>query len=86
MTADEFRKKTDDELKTELKNLTEGLFKLRFRKVTDVIEDPNQIRSMKKDIARIHTLLREKALKKQKEEAGAKQAAEKAPAKAPAKA
>lgn len=76
MTAEELRKKTDQELETELKNLTKELFKLRFRKVTDVIDDPNQIGAMKKDIARIHTLLRERQIKKQKEEAAAKKSAE----------
>ncbi|MEK7865156.1 MAG: 50S ribosomal protein L29 [Planctomycetota bacterium] len=75
MTAEEMRKKTDQELAAELKTLKDGLFKLRFRKVTDVIEDPNQIGSMKKDIARIHTLVRERQMKKQKEEAAAKKAA-----------
>lgn len=75
MTAEELRKKTDQELGQELKTLQEGLFKLRFRKVTDVIEDPNQLKTMKKDIARIHTLMRERAIKKEKEEAAAKKAA-----------
>lgn len=81
MTAEELRKKTDQELAAELKALKDGLFKLRFRKVTDVIEDPNQIGSMKKDIARIHTLNRERAMKKAKEEAATKKAA---PAQQPA--
>ncbi len=85
MTAEELRKKTDQELGTELKTLKEGLFKLRFRKVTDVIEDPNQIKTMKKDIARIHTLLREREIKQQKEAAAAKKAAPAPAASTPAK-
>ena len=74
MTAEELRKKTDQELTAELKTLKDGIFKLRFRKVTDVIEDPNQVKTMKKDIARIHTLVRERAMKHQKEAAAAKKA------------
>lgn len=75
MTIEEMRQKTDAELKAELKTITESLFKLRFRKVTDVIEDPNQIKVYKKDIARVNTLLRERELKKAKEAAAAKKAA-----------
>ncbi len=75
MTAEELRKKTDQELAAELKTLKDGIFKLRFRKVTDVIEDPNQVKTMKKDIARIHTLVRERAMKHEKEAAAAKKAA-----------
>lgn len=85
MTADELRKKTDQELGTELKTLKEGLFKLRFRKVTDVIEDPNQIKTMRKDIARIQTLMREREIKKKREEAAAKKAAPAPAAQAAAK-
>ena len=75
MTAEELRKKTDQELATELKTLKDGIFKLRFRKVTDVIEDPNQVKTMKKDIARIHTLVRERTMKQEKEAAAAKKVA-----------
>ena len=53
----------DDELKKKLNELVEGLFKLRFRKVTDVVENPAQFKKDRRNIARIKTVLRERELK-----------------------
>ncbi len=52
MTADELLKKSD-EMKSELLNL-------RFQAARKVLENPMRIRTVKKDIARINTLLGEK--------------------------
>jgi len=60
------RELTDEELQKELDNLTKGLFNLRFRKVTDIVENPAAFRQHKKDIARIKTILRERELAKGK--------------------
>lgn len=58
--ARDLRQKTDQELRDEVKNLTQGMFNLRFRKVTDVEENPAQYKMQRREIARIHTILRER--------------------------
>ena len=61
--AKDFRDKTTEELHKELDTLVEGLFRLRFRKVTDVVENPAEFRKSRRDIARIKTVLKERELK-----------------------
>jgi len=56
---------TDEDLKKKLNELVEGLFKLRFRKVTDVVENPAQFKKDRRNIARIKTVLRQRELKAQ---------------------
>ncbi len=56
----EFRTKTVDELRLEEKDLRKELFNLRFQKVTGEIENPLRIRRVRKDIARVLTLINEK--------------------------
>ena len=63
MKSKELREMTDDELRKKLDNLAKRLFNLRFRKVTDVVENPAAFRHGKKDIAKIKTILRERELK-----------------------
>ena len=58
-----YQDQTDEELKKKLKELVEGLFKLRFRKVTDVVENPAQFKKDRRNIARIKTVLRQRELK-----------------------
>ena len=58
-----FAEQTDEDLKKKLNELVEGLFKLRFRKVTDVVENPAQFKKDRRNIARIKTVLRERELK-----------------------
>ena len=53
----------DDELKKKLEELVKGLFNLRFRKVTDVVENPAQFKKDRRNIARIKTILRARELK-----------------------
>ncbi|MHC4607017.1 MAG: 50S ribosomal protein L29 [Planctomycetota bacterium] len=60
MKPKELREKTDDELEMELETLRKGLFNLRFRKVTDVVENPSEFRRYRRDIARILTILGER--------------------------
>jgi large subunit ribosomal protein L29 len=64
MKPKELRELTDEELQKELDNLIKSLFNLRFRKVTDVEENPAAYKRIRKDIARIKTILRERELKK----------------------
>ena len=58
-----FKELPDEDLKKKLNELVEGLFKLRFRKVTDVVENPAQFKKDRRNIARIKTVLRERELK-----------------------
>lgn len=72
---DNYKEMADDELKKKLEELVKGLFNLRFRKVTDVVENPAQFKKDRRNIARIKTVLRERELKakaKVKVEAGKK--------------
>jgi large subunit ribosomal protein L29 len=58
-----YKELTDEDLKKKLNDLVEGLFKLRFRKVTDVVENPAQFKKDRRNIARIKTVMRERELK-----------------------
>ena len=57
----EFRTKAVDELRQEEKDMRKELFNLRFQKVTGEIENPLRIRRVRKDIARILTVINEKS-------------------------
>jgi large subunit ribosomal protein L29 len=57
----ELRERSSDELETKLRELTEERFRLRFRSATEAIENPMRFRAIRRDIARIQTVLRERA-------------------------
>ncbi len=61
MTTTELREKSIDELNARERDLNEQLFKLRFQRATGRIENPNKIREVKREIARIKTLLNERS-------------------------
>lgn len=63
MKIDEIRKKTVEEINKDIKSLKEELFRLRFRKVTEEINKPNVIHDIRKDVARLETVLREHEIK-----------------------
>lgn len=63
MKINDIRKMSADELQKELVALKEELFKLRFQNATNQLENPKQIESVKKDIARVKTIIREQELK-----------------------
>ena len=63
MKAKEVREMTNDELASKLVSLKEELFNLRFRHATGQLENPNVISGVKKDIARVKTVLREREIK-----------------------
>ena len=60
MRAKEIRDRSDDELQKTLGDLEEQLFKLRFQKSTGQIENPQKIREVRKDIARVLTVINER--------------------------
>ncbi len=61
MNVKEMRDKTEAELETRQKELSEQLFKLRFQRATGRMENPMKMREVKREIARIKTLLKERA-------------------------
>ncbi|MGZ8866889.1 MAG: 50S ribosomal protein L29 [Thermoanaerobaculia bacterium] len=61
MKAAELRNKTDNELETRQRELTEQLFKLRFQRAAGRMENPMKMSEDRREIARIKTLLNEKA-------------------------
>ena len=60
MKISEMRDKTLDELKFDLEQLLEEQFNLKFRLTTQPLDDPLRIRKVRRDIARVKTLIREK--------------------------
>jgi large subunit ribosomal protein L29 len=60
MKIDQLRAMTVPELKAKLEELLEDQFNLRFRLQTQPLDDPLRIRKVRKDIARVKTLIREK--------------------------
>ena len=63
MTSREIREKTIEELKILAKDLKEELFKLRMKSGTGQLEKPHRLGEIKKDIARVLTILKEKQVK-----------------------
>jgi large subunit ribosomal protein L29 len=61
MKANEIRELSADEAKTRLDELIKERFNLRFRSATESIDNPMRFRSLRRDIARLQTILREKA-------------------------
>lgn len=61
MNAKDLRNKTPDQLREELTNLKKQQFNLRFRAATGQLENPAQMRTARRDAARVLTILNEKA-------------------------
>ena len=59
MRASDLRESSIDELQAKLKDLKEELFNLRFQLAINQLENPARIKAVKKDIARVSTVLRE---------------------------
>ncbi len=60
--AHEMRTLTDDDLEEQLRAAKEELFNLRFQAATGQLESHGRLRSVRRDIARIYTILREREL------------------------
>lgn len=61
MTATDLREKTPDQLREELANLKKEAFNLRFQQATGAMESTARMRTVKRDVARVMTILNEKA-------------------------
>ena len=66
MTADEIREWENSEITARLGELREELFRLKFRSATMQLENPRLIRNIRRDIARLETILRERELAAQR--------------------
>jgi large subunit ribosomal protein L29 len=60
MQAEEIRDLTEEEILSRVAELEEERFRLRFRSATETLEDPLRFRVIRKDIARMKTILRER--------------------------
>jgi large subunit ribosomal protein L29 len=62
MKANEVRKMSPEQLESKLNDLKKDLFFLRMQHATNQLDNPVQISLVKKDIARVKTIIREKQL------------------------
>ncbi len=62
MKADDIRALGDDELRARILELEEERFRLRFRSATEALEDPLRQRVIRRDVARLQTILRERGM------------------------
>ncbi|MGH7552192.1 MAG: 50S ribosomal protein L29 [Longimicrobiales bacterium] len=63
MKAFEIRDLTDEEIREQITQAREELFRLRFRSATQQLENPSLLKSLRRDIARFNTIVRERELK-----------------------
>ena len=66
MKASEMKKLSTAELETKLKDLKAELFKLRFQLAINQLDNPMRVSAVKKDIARVKTVLRENEINNSK--------------------
>ena len=67
MKANEIRKMSSEDLNNKVNELKNELFNLRFRLATGQLGNPSSIKSVKRDIARVKTIIRERELEVGKE-------------------
>ena len=60
MRADEIRELSADDIKARVAELEEERFRLRFRSATETLENPLRLRTIRRDIARLKTIMSEK--------------------------
>lgn len=60
MKANELRELTTEELEKKIKESKEELFNLRMQKATGMLEKPSRIHELRKTVARINTILKER--------------------------
>ena len=64
MKAEDVRQKSVDELKDQLVDLKKEQFNLRFQRATQQLEAPAQVKKVRRDIARVKTILNQKSAAK----------------------
>ena len=65
MKARELRELTEDELKQKEKDLADQLFRLRFQQAVGQVENAMKLRTIRRDLARIKTVRKEKGGRKE---------------------
>ena len=63
MRAEEVREMSTEDIKARVAELEEERFRLRFRSATEPLENPLRLRTIRRDIARLKTVLSERAPK-----------------------
>ena len=61
---EELRKLTTEELNNKIKENKEELFNLRFQQATGNLEKPGRLKDLRKEVARMKTIIRERGLNK----------------------
>ena len=61
LVASELRDKTPDQLREQLAELKKEAFNLRFQQATSQLENTSRMRTVRRDVARVNTILNEKA-------------------------
>ena len=62
MRAEEIREMSDADIRTRVTEMEEERFRLKFRSATETLEDPLRLRTIRRDIARLKTIQREREL------------------------
>lgn len=62
MKVDQMRQMSDDEIGAKLKEFKEELFNLRFQMATGQLDNPMRLKAVRKNIARVKTIQREREL------------------------
>ena len=70
MKAEDIRELSDDDIRSRIAELQEERFRLRFRSATEVVEQPLRFRTIRRDIARLKTVLREREIAAAGDEGG----------------
>ena len=78
MKIDQIREKSDEELIQLQHDLQEELFNLRFQLVSRQLDNPLRIRTVRRDISKVKTIIRERELRGEKRAETAAEGAEKA--------
>lgn len=64
--AKDLREMSDDQLEFSLREAQESLFRLTFQATTEKLDSPSNLRKTRREIARLHTIMRERELAKAK--------------------
>jgi large subunit ribosomal protein L29 len=62
MKAEEIREMSDADIRTRIAEMEEERFRLKFRSATETLEDPLRLRTIRRDVARLKTIQREREL------------------------
>ncbi|MEO6330937.1 MAG: 50S ribosomal protein L29 [Gemmatimonadaceae bacterium] len=81
MQASDIRDLSEADVRARIAELEEEQFRLKFRSATETLESPLKLRLIRKDIARLNTVLREKQLAAPKQGSGASTSRSSGPAK-----